>query len=130
LKAQEIGQEDTLKDKVKLFRKEILIKKANLNNEEADIFLNILDSYNKDIRNLMKARRKLINDIDNNPESSDINTKLDKLIQLEYDIADQRKNMFNDLRTKFTPVQIARVLTEHKRFMSRLKDEIKEKKRR
>lgn len=104
--------------------KQKISEKLNLDEFTSEKFMNTYKENNKKIRILNKEKNNLLESIELNPDASDIDTKLNGVLELESKIFEQRKSFINELRSFLTPQQIAKTLILRKNFGKEFKKEI------
>lgn len=109
--------------------KKKMIDKLGIDEQTAEKFIVSYKENNKQIRTIMKEKKDIMESIELDPSASDVGVKLDKIIELEEKIAEQKKNFFNELKTFLTPQQIAKSIIVKKNFEKELRKEINKKKK-
>lgn len=84
-----------------------LISETGIDQTTADKFIEKYKENNKQIRELKKEKKEVMKLIKADPSALDVGTKLDKLIDLDYEIFKNRKAFMEDLNNFMTPQQIA-----------------------
>ncbi len=124
-----IGQYDKSKSQMKgqidSLMNSKLITEAGIDQTTADKFIEKYKENNKQIRELKKEKKEVMKLIKADPSALDVGTKLDKLIDLDYEIFKNRKAFMEDLNNFMTPQQIAGTIVFmndfSKEFRKRLK---------
>ncbi|MCB0726238.1 MAG: hypothetical protein R3A12_20090 [Ignavibacteria bacterium] len=102
-----------------------LISETGIDQTTADKFIEKYKENNKQIRELKKEKKEVMKLIKADPSALDVGTKLDKLIDLDYEIFKNRKAFMEDLNNFMTPQQIAGTIVFmndfSKEFRKRLK---------
>jgi hypothetical protein len=124
------SQDEPLKDGIDNVLKQKLIDKLGLDNATADKFLQSYKENNMKIRSIMKEKKDLMETIELDPSSSDIDSKLNKMLDLESKIVDQKKDFFKNLQSFLTSQQIAKTIILRKNFDKELRKEINQKRKR
>ncbi|HMQ68811.1 MAG TPA: hypothetical protein PKA90_09580 [Ignavibacteria bacterium] len=108
-----------------------LITETGIDQTTADKFIEKYKDNNKQIRELKKEKKEVMKLIKADPSALDVGTKLDKLIDLDYEIFKNRKAFMEDLNNFMTPQQIAGTIVFmndfSKEFRKRLKKNRNEK---
>ncbi|MEP7145551.1 MAG: hypothetical protein ABI792_00940 [bacterium] len=114
----------SISDSIDSIMKQKIVSNLDMDDITADRFISVYKENNKNIRSIMKEKKELMESLENDPNASDIDSKLDKLLQLETDVLDQRKSFFRELKTFLTSQQIAKSLVLRKKFEKQLRKEI------
>ncbi|MDQ3194506.1 MAG: hypothetical protein M3P82_05850 [Bacteroidota bacterium] len=122
--AQNDKDRKQMRDSMNAIMKQKIISNLELDDATADKFISVYKENNKNIRMIMKEKKELMESIENDPNASDIDTKLDKILQLETDVLDLRKSFFRELKTFLSPQQIAKTLVLRKRFERQFRKEV------
>ncbi|HEY5124022.1 MAG TPA: hypothetical protein VIK14_09830 [Ignavibacteria bacterium] len=120
------AQNDNLKKYQKLLKAKIT-EKLNISDSLADKYFEFFNQSREGIKKLNKEKIEIIQSIEDNPESSDISTKIDRLLEIDQLIENYKKEYFNNLKTIFSPSQIAKSIIFQKNLRQFLKKEIKKK---
>lgn len=118
-----------MKNEIEKIMRQKLIDKLSLDEATADKVVNSYRDNNIKLRELNRDKKELMESIELDPSSPDIDSKLDKLLDLDSKILDQRKNFFNELRSYLTPQQIAKTLILRKNFSKELRKQVHKKQR-
>ncbi|MDD5361591.1 MAG: hypothetical protein PHN88_05635 [Ignavibacteria bacterium] len=121
------AQNDTTNKRLKKIVKEKLIEKLNIDDQTAEKLITLQMTHRKEIKELKRHQGDLIKDISDNPQSSDISSKIDDLLDTEYNIYLKNKDYIGTVKTFLTPAQIAQSMAFEKDLMKFLKKEIKRK---
>lgn len=79
------------------------------------------------MRDLMNEKRELMDDIDLDPGAADIESKLDRALDIDIQIAELKKSFKNRLREFMTPQEIAKTMKFRRKFERDLRQEIRKK---
>lgn len=104
------AQQDT-SDSRQILKKAIkkkFIENLGLDKESADKFFRLYNESRKELNELTKKQKEIIEYINTNFDSPDISVKIDEMIENENKIFETRKNFINSLREFLTPQQIAK----------------------
>ena len=115
-------------DEINRARKQLLTERIQLSDEKADRVISVLDAHRNKIREIKEERRRLVDEMEANLEASNMDAKLDNLMNLESRIAEEKRNLITNLRTLLTANQIAKTLVLNKQFMHRLRGEVHKRK--
>jgi len=116
-------------DEIDTIMRQKLVERLGLDESSADKFVTTYKDNNKQIRMINKERKELFRSIELDPAATDMDSKLDKMLELETKIVDQKKIFFNELRLFLTPQQIAKTMLLRKNFEKKLRKEINNKRR-
>lgn len=123
------GDEKPGKDEINKLMKQKLMERLSLDESSADKFLSVSKENNQAIRKLNKERKDIMESIELDPSAADIDTKLDRIIDLESQIVEQKRTYFKELRTFLSPQQVAKTLLLKRRFDKELRKEINKKRK-
>jgi hypothetical protein len=121
------SQNDTSRSKEKLRKvvKEKLIEKLNIDEATANKFIDIAAAQRKEMKEYMKKKNELTDYIFENPQSSDVGTKLEDLMDTENKINQSRNDFYTKLKAFLTPNQIAQSMVFQKELMKFMRKEMK-----
>ncbi len=108
--------------------KDGLIEKVGLSETTADMFMSNLDEERRNIRELMDERKDLMQDIDFDPGAADIEQKLDRVFDIDIQIAGMKKEFKNRLRQFMSAQEIAKTMKFRRKFEKELRKEIGKRK--
>lgn len=120
------AQNDNQKKYQKLL-KEKFTEKLGISDTLTDKFFEFYSKSRNDIKKLNKEKKETMETIEQNPESSDIGLKIDRLVEIDQLIENSKKDLINNLKTIFTPPQIAKTIIFQKNLQKFLRKEIKKK---
>ncbi|MFA5011008.1 MAG: hypothetical protein WC644_03545 [Ignavibacteria bacterium] len=125
------AQKDTTgaREKLNKVLKEKLIEKVGLSESTADKVMEISAEHRKEIKDLKKQIKTLKKEISDNPESSDVSSKLDELSALQDKVHKSRQDMQTKMKALLTPTQIAETMAFQKEVKKFMKKEIKKTKK-
>ena len=118
------------KEKLKKIVKVKLMEKMSIDDATATKIMELSSANRKEIKELMKKEKELMDYIFDNPQSSDVGTKLEDLLEIENKINQSRNDNYAKLKTFLTPNQIAQSLVFQKELTKFLKKEMKLDKKR
>lgn len=122
------AQRDDIKkqisEKIETMMKQKIVDTLGFDEATANQFISTYKEDKKKIKTLIKTKKALMQEIENNPDAADIDAKLDRMLQLESEIVDQKKSFFTQLKTFLTPQQIAKTIVLRKNFDREFKKEI------
>lgn len=107
--------------------KEKLVEKVGLSASTADQFMLKLEENGGKIRDLMKEKREIMDDIDLDPGAADVETKLDRSLDIDIKIAELKKEFKTELRQFMSAQEIAKTMKFRKKFDRELRQEIRKK---
>lgn len=122
------AQQDT-SDSRQILKKAIkkkFIENLGLDKESGDKFFRLYNESRKELNELTKKQKEIIEYINTNYDSPDISVKIDEMIENENKIFEARKNFINSLREFLTPQQIAKSIVMHQKMRKLLTGKIKE----
>ncbi len=122
--SQPNGDKKKFKEEINKIMKVKLIDSVGMDEATAEKFLNLYRSHNKEIRSLSKDKRELMKSIETDPGAPDINTKFDKMLDIETSILEKRKNFLMELKAFLTPQQIAKTLILRKKIGREIRKEV------
>lgn len=117
------------RDQLDSLMKEKLSTVTGLDQTMADKFIEKYKANNKEAREIKKEKREVMNLIEADPSAIDVGTKLDKLIELDYDLYNNRKSFMDDMKSFMTPQQIAATIVFMKDFSKKFKKKLKKERR-
>ena len=106
-----------------------LIENADLDSITADRFLEVYKDNNNKIRKISKEKKNLMETIEKDPEAIDMESKINKLMDLETNILDLRKSFISEAKTFLTPQQIAKTLVMRKNIERVIRKELSNRKK-
>lgn len=101
---------------------------TGIDQSTADKFIDKYKANNKQVRELKKEKREVMDLIETDPSALDVAVKLDKLIELDYNLYENRKAFMEDLKTFMTPQQIAGTIVFMKDFSKEFRKKFKKEK--
>ncbi|MDQ3022354.1 MAG: hypothetical protein M3R36_17575 [Bacteroidota bacterium] len=113
-----------MRDGIDSVMKQKVMDKLSLDEATSDKFISTYKENNKQLRILNKEKHKLIETIELDPGASDIDSKLDQMLEIESKTVDQKKKFFNELRTFLTPQQIAKTIILRRKFQKEFRREM------
>lgn len=121
------AQQDTSTRKGKFQKvvKEKFMEKVGVDEKTADKFMEAMKFHKDEMKQLHQKRMSSMKEITDNPNSADVQTKLEELVDIDYKMHVSRKNFFLELKTFMTPQQIAASLS----FQKDMKDFMKQNKK-
>ncbi|MCX6164243.1 MAG: hypothetical protein NTU73_05185 [Ignavibacteriae bacterium] len=98
LKAQEDTSMTGSRQKLKKVIKEKLMEKLNIDESTANKFFKLFNEQRKVTNEYNKDKRQLMKSIEENPDASDVMTKINELIEIDDKINKSRKEFIMDLQ--------------------------------
>ncbi|MFZ1322941.1 MAG: hypothetical protein WAT71_15395 [Ignavibacteria bacterium] len=100
--------------------------KSNLGIDDAqtDKLIELQKENKKQLRDLRKEEKEIYKEIEANPEASDIDSKFNKIFELERKSLEVKENYFNELKTFLSPQQIAKTFIIKRKLYKELRKEI------
>jgi Spy/CpxP family protein refolding chaperone len=127
--AQRDGKRKTSDGLDKVLKQKVM-EKLNFDESTADRLLLAYQDNKKQMRAINKERKEIMESIELDPGATDIELKLEKMLEIETKIADLRKNFFTELKTFLTPQQIANTLILRKNFHKELRKQMSKQRKR
>jgi len=127
--AQRDGKNKTSDDLDRVLKQKVM-EKLNFDESTADRLILAYKDNKKQMRIINKERKEIMESIELDPGATDIETKLDKMLEIETKMTDLRKNFFTDLKTFLTPQQIAKTLVLRKNFNKELRKQMGKQRKR
>ncbi len=122
--AQKDSHKKQFREKIDSVMKQKLIENADLDSISANKFIETYNESNKQIRKIIKEKKSQMEVIENDLSASDMESKIDRLIELETGILDLKKGFISDLKSFLTPQQIARTIILRKNLEKVMRKEI------
>ncbi|MFZ4592480.1 MAG: hypothetical protein ACOYN6_15875 [Ignavibacteria bacterium] len=113
------------KEKLRKIVKEKLMEKMNLDDATATKFIELSAANRKEMKELRKKEKDLTDYIFDNPQSSDVGTKIEDLLEAENKINQLRNDHYAKLKAFLTPTQIAQSMVFQKELVKFMKKEMK-----
>ncbi|MCX6157846.1 MAG: hypothetical protein NTY74_07695 [Ignavibacteriae bacterium] len=113
------------KEKLKKIVKEKLMEKMNLDDATATKFIELSTANRKEMKELRKKEKDLTDYIFDNPQSSDVGTKIEDLLEAQNKINQLRNDHYAKLKVFLTPTQIAQSMVFQKELVKFMKKEMK-----
>ena len=104
------AQQDTT-DNLQILKKTIkkkFIENLGLDKESGEKFFRLYSESRKEINDLTRRQKEIIEYINSNYDDADISAKIDEMIENENKLLQARKNYINALKEFMTPQQIAK----------------------
>lgn len=128
--AQKGNDNKPYRDEIDKIMKQKFMEKVNVDESTANNFFTMFKENNKKIRMLNKEKKEILESIEGNPDAADIDSKIDKLLDIETKIIEQKKSFMSELKTILTPQQIAKTIILQRNFEKEFKKQIiKQRKR-
>lgn len=106
--------------------KKKFIENLGLDKESADKFFRLYNESRKNINELTKKQKEILEYINENYEDQSISLKIDEMIENESKIFELRKNFINSLKEFLTPQQIAKSIVMQQKMRKMLSGKTKE----
>ena len=101
-----------------------LIEKAGLDSITADRFIEAYRVNNKKVKVIIKEKKALMQSIENDPGAYDIESKINKLFELDSEVIEVKKSFITDLKVFLTPEQIAKTIVMRNNFGKIIRKEL------
>lgn len=121
-------QQDTT-DNRQILKKAIkkkFIENLGLDKETGDKFFRLYNESRKELNELNKKQKEILEYINTNYDAEDISSKIDEMMENENKIFETRKNFINSLKEFLTPQQIAKSIVMQQKMRKLLTGKIKE----
>jgi hypothetical protein len=115
------------KRKLQKIIKQKFIEKLDISDSLGDKFFKIYNKSLNDIKTLNKEKKDLMESIENNLDASDMNTKTDRLFEIDQQIENSKKDFYNELKTLFSYKQIAQTIIFQRNLKQFLKKEMRKR---
>lgn len=121
------GKDDRkdFREKIQKLRKEKLIEKLNISETTADKVFEMEGNMVDEIRGYQKEKRETFKEIESNPDATDIDSKLNRILDLDIKVAETKKNYYTNLKEILTPKQIAEAMVLQMKFNKKLREQFK-----
>lgn len=123
------GDRKDFREKIQKLRKEKLIEKLNISETTADKVFDMEGEMVSEIRGYKEEKREIFKAIENNPDAADIDSKLNRILDLDVIIAETKKNYYSNLKEILTPKQIAQAMVLQMKFNKKLREQFKKKRK-
>ena len=122
--AQKDSDKKQFREKIDSVMKQKLIENADLDSVAANKFIETYNESNKQIRKIVKEKRSQMDRIENDLNAADMESKIDRLIELESGVLELKKGFITDLKSFLTPQQIAKTIIMRKNLEKVMRKEI------
>lgn len=119
---------EDFKQKLNQVRKEKFIERVKVDDATADKYFQVTDVFLKQIKDLNQSQKTLVKSMKDNPNASDIESKLNQYIDNESKIGNTKTEYYQNLRTFLSTTQVAQAIVFQREFMKKLKDEVDKRK--
>ena len=121
-----------IKDRLEEFEKVRLLEVLDLDEETAVKFIIRRKDHRKTMDSIIEKRFSMINDLQNNIKSekysdTDIKKDINKILNIEKELAEERSRYIVSLYDILTVEQVAKVITFEDRFRSDIKEMIEQR---
>jgi len=125
------AQKDNFKfsDEVNKVLKSKLMEKLSIDENTADKYLTLTKNFQSSIRTLSSNQRKIYKELESNLDSPDLSSKIDEITNIDIQIANQKKEYYNNLKSIFTPKQIAQSIILQRDLFKKVKSEVDKRKK-
>ncbi len=120
-----INRED-FREKLIALKKEKLKEKMNLDETTTDKLFDVVTRTMDQIKEFNKQKRLAYQYIEQNPDASDIDTKINELLDYDIQIANAKKEQYEELKTFLTSKQIAEAYVFNRKFDQELRKKFKD----
>jgi hypothetical protein len=115
---------DDFRQKLDQIRKDKFIEKIKVDDATADRYFQVTNTFMETMKDLNQSQRRLMKSIEDNPDASDIESKLNQFIENEGKIGNVKKEYYESLKTFLTSKQVAQTIVFQRQFMKKLKNEV------
>lgn len=125
------AQKDNFKfsDEVNKVLKSKLMEKLSIDENTADKYLTLTKNFQSSIRTLSSNQKKIYKELESNLDSPDLSSKIDEITNIDIQIANQKKEYYNNLKSIFTPKQIAQSIILQRDLFKKVKSEVDKRKK-
>lgn len=105
--------------------KEKFMEKLSIDESTANKFFTLYGEQRKLISGYNREKKDIMKNLEDNPDASDVMTKLNQLLEIDDKITKAKKDFISDLQKFLTPKQIAQTITFQKnlkKMFSKRKD--------
>jgi hypothetical protein len=120
-----IDRED-FREKLIALKKEKLMEIMSLDETTADRLFAIVTKTMDQIKDYNKQKRTVYLYIEQNPDASDMDSKINELFDLDIKIANAKKDQYEELKLFLTPKQIAEAYVFNRKFDQELRKKFKD----
>jgi Spy/CpxP family protein refolding chaperone len=114
------------REKLMNVKKDKLMEKMNIDETTADKIFDVVGETIDVIRGYNKQKRTTYQYIEQNPDASDLDSKINELLDLDIQIANAKKEQYNKLKEFLTPKQIAKAYIFNRKFDQEIRKKIKD----
>lgn len=125
--AQNGNNRKKFRNEIDSVMKQKLVTGVQISETDADKLMNAFKENNKSVKSLVKERKVVMESIELDPSAADVETKLDKLSDIDTQLIELRQNFYKSLKTFLTPQQIAKTIVLKKNFNKELKQQLKKR---
>jgi len=127
--AQRDGKKKTSDDLDRILKQKVM-EKLSFDEPTADRLILAYKENNKQMRIIHKEKKEIMESIELDPGAADIESKLDKMVEIDTKSAELRKSFFTELKTFLSPQQIAKTLVLRKNFHKELRKQMGKQRKR
>lgn len=120
-----IDRED-FREKLIALKKEKLRENMNLDETTTNKLFEVVTKTMDQIKEYNKQKRQTYQYIEQNPDASDIDSKINELLDLDVKIANAKKDQYDELKLFLTPKQIAEAYVFNRKFDQELRKKFKD----
>jgi Spy/CpxP family protein refolding chaperone len=114
------------REKLLKVRMDKLMEKMDLDEPTAKKLLDIVGETMDEIQGYNRQKRETYHYIEQNPDASDIDSKINELLDLDVQIANAKKDQYTKLKEFLTPGQIAKAYIFNRKFDKELREKVKD----
>lgn len=114
------------REKLLKVRMDKLMEKMNFDEPTAKRLMDIVSATMEEVRGYNRQKRETYHYIEQNPDASDIDTKINELLDLDVKIANAKKDQYSKLKEFLTPGQIAKAYIFNRKFDKELREKVKD----
>ena len=114
------------REKLLKVRMDKLMEKMNLDEPTAKRLLDVVGETMDEIHGYNRQKREMYHYIEQNPDASDIDSKITELLDLDVKIANAKKDQYSRLKEFLTPGEIAKAYIFNRKFDKELREKIKD----
>lgn len=128
--AQKDLDKKKFREKIDSVMRQKLIENADLDSMTANRFIETYNDNSKQIRKIIREKKSLLEKIETDPTDADMESKIDKLMELETRVLEIKKGFMVELKSFLTPQQIARTIIMRKNLEKVMHKEINKREKR
>jgi hypothetical protein len=117
-------RDDPPREEINKLRKEKLMEKLQIDESTANKFFELFDKNMTKLRSLNREKRVLLAGIEKDLDSPDLEKKLDRLMNIDLEMDNERRAYINELKKILTVKQIVQSIILQRNFTKELRKEV------